>query len=465
MLNVTYINGIDNSQYAIIAPLTSRIMKKILSNDKMLNVEFNDTILLSRIFFNNYKYSININDNRFKEEVFIDLLIKLYKEIISTINTEYVLISAVGVNDLLLTSEILKSNKKVIIGGPITKAYSTYQIRHLLSNYCKDYLNNLIIIRPYIGLNTSIYNMILDWKDIEDVEYDCSNLLEVDDDNFINNIPTLSSFNLDIKPLLIILNTQCSWGNCSFCVSPNQFKKDFTKSMNIDNFIQKTILLAKKYNLKLIHIVDPIIIFNKNNIRIIEGLKKAGLIIMTFSSILLLKQQKYFDMTMKYIDIIKIGGETFDNFSLKQLNKNFTYEDILLVFNRFIEYKKNNKKISSIYLHLLIDVPVYNEDSIKINYIRITKLTLELYKNKIPIILLANKLMINPFVPIAKSKYIKLNHKENSTLFNTYKRIDCDGNILPRDFEIIHPTIFNFVTKNKSYNFQYLFDDLMFNNR
>ena len=459
MLDVTYINSVSQVSPRITTPLSPRIMENILSRDKDLNVIYDNSYLVSRLFYAEcIKQGIPVSRPEDSKEIY-DLF---FPNLIDSIKTEYVLSTIGSSGDLYFVTHLLNAGKKVIIGGPLTKIYNCQQLRKMLSNYT-DKLNNLIIVRPYLGLTTSIYKIILDWKDLEDdVEFIHTNIFETNNDYLLNYIDKLNSIN-KISGVQTLLNTRCSWGKCTFCTYQNQFKEDFTKSMDIDNYIKSTIQLCKKYNARIVDIADPIILFTKNNIRILKAFKEAGLFIIGFSNVTFMLNEKYLNNIMKYIGMVRIGVETFDDFGLKQLDKGYTYNDILKLISLLVKYKKEYNMTCGILLHLMLNLPSYDKESIIVNYNNIVKASLELYDANIPLHLRTGDLFVSPYVSlIENNEFIKSDQKSGDTLFHTYKRYDYKGNELPVDEDIVHPDIYKFVTnqlKNQPKFYNYTFDE------
>jgi hypothetical protein len=92
-----------------------------------------------------------------------------------------------------------------------------------------------------------------------------------------------------------------------------------------------------------------------------------GIKIVIFTGIQAFKDEKYIENINKYISAVKLGLESFSDFSLDYCNKGYTYADIQNVLKSI---KTNMKRDVSFLTNLIVDLPINNDDEIVRNYER-----------------------------------------------------------------------------------------------
>lgn len=304
------------------------------------------------------------------------------------VDSEIALVSCTSIFDLYSVKKYLNENRVVVAGGPIIGLLGPEMIRNVLSKSDAK-IEKLILVSKYVDLDTDIYKIIKDNKDITIDKNNFRTFFECDK-NFYNEYHSGSRvfFGFDLY---------CKHGQCKFCTFAYAPKACFVNNVSpqeiVDN-IHKTMTNHKSTTLQL---VDSYFIYTKKNIEVLKLLEKY--IVATYSGILSLQDVNYINLVSKYVKEIRIGLETVSDFGLENTNKGYTYEHINTAVNNIIKHMSRDVKLL---FNIITDMPAKNVRDVVINYDRILKikrtLTSEGFKVKFffaPLSLFTNQKLID----------------------------------------------------------------------
>ena len=460
------------------APVT-RIMTENLKRNKKIEPYFISKFLDGRIIGekiqDQYCYILRNDDSPISNymkrnslrvtSVLYTLSDKYKNEILESIKTEYVLITCSTIFSIPLIKLLLEHDKKIVIGGSVANNESFNSIRnHFIKiGTNEDNLKNLIIVSGYVDLTTDIYKIIQEWKDMKIVENDFSTFYECYED-FLNDSYKLFK-NFSGYPELdfcISFKNSCWWKRCKFCDMTHENEQDFIKNSSANNIVNYIKTMTKKQQTKNIYISDPYIIFTDKVLEILDQLKDYNITAMT--GVKLLLNEEYTKNLCKYVNHIKIGLESTSDFTLKEIDKGYTYEDILIAFDNLSKYSQHDK---TIYILHIFDLPSLNVEDINENYRRILKIKQNMEnKGFINVYLIHGSLHLFPNSKLIDSEYITVVDRDSNDLSGIwthynhlkdigvnipslenlvlpYQRYDINNNLLSSDFYCTDKTLMN----------------------
>ena len=389
----------------------------------------------------------------------IDLLMQELK-------TEYLFYSMAALQiEFSHIGQILNRGVKVIIGGSLLNSYSFKEIRDIISLVAEEkYMDNLLIVKGYVDLTTDLYKIVREWKDVEITENDFTTFWECTEDYTVDKVNRLKKFGLTFKKYypfeysVFILDNKCWWNQCRFCTYPLYQHKDFTIGSPAGKISNNIITAIRKYG-NGVFFTNDYFQFTPKYKEILQNLVDEGIKIVIFSGIQAFKNEKYIDNINKYISAVKLGVESFSDFSLQYNNKGYTYADIQNVLKSI---KSNMKRDVSFLTNMIVDLPINSKDEIVRNYERAWQFKKELidvgYRfNYSAKLLTINKDQVEKFID---NKYVAINKGTNNIsgrylIFDmfrklgvikddTYKtmalpllRFDENGDELSTDFDYI----------------------------
>ena len=389
--------------------MANRILTSNLLRDDRLDVSFYSPVECYNIYSkkalenNRFGYSIRT----WNEWLRCSLASKEYpKRFVELLNTDIVLFSSLyGSFDIPFIKEMLDSGIKVIVGG------NNPNIKH----------KNLIYVGGYVDLTTDLYKIINDWKDVKITENDFSTFWKCNDDC------------IDSSQSIFLLNNNCWWRKCRFCTYNDGVNFDDAPAEEIANNILRV-------GNDSVWIANDYFIFNRKNKEILKILKDNNKHVSIFSGIKLLKNNRYLDNVIEYVDYIKVGVEGGTDFSLSYMNKGYTVDDVYDVFSTIPDI--------TISFNIIVDFPQRNEKEIIKNY----ETALEWKR------ILNNVQVVGPSLALfdercIDGKFIRKTEKATSGrnyIFDSlniecdnipFDRYDEDGNILKSDFDIVPENI------------------------
>jgi len=415
-------------------PLTTRVMTKILNNQKKLNVIYSDIPLLAILTYLKYKSTYEIFYKNFR------------KDAIKTINTKHVLLTLGTSYDLLFGVDLLNSGFKVIVGGSLTKIYNIKELRKIFkTNGCNN-LDNLIIVRPYINKDVDLYEIIINNKDIGmEYKYDISDIYNSDEDFYLNYIPYLKKYNYDFTIVSSFFNSICTWSNCNFCTyKQKDCQVNFMNMNNVYKIAESTKKIMNKYDTNCNCILDPDFQFNEISETYLKLMSDDGYKVGIMTSIRSLKDNTYFDRIFnneKDFFAIYIGIETLDNFALGLLNKGSDVNDSIKIFDKII--KRKNKNIL-VHCLLMLNLASKNKEHIIEGYNKLAEIRLKFLRAGIQLEILPIDLELYPEIEYSNNKFFKLLTPPDK-IPCLYERYDINGKKILFDKQIVDKKIFKFV--------------------
>jgi len=384
-MKIEYLRGIGDIRFLSSA---TRILCENLNRDDRLDVTFNAASLVTDAYTVKYLIDhIKSTDltplqKASTELWFIParLILTTYKfidKIIDTIQNDIVLYSAhVGIYDYHPIKRLLKRGFKVVMGGPTATMVDNDLIRLRLSGLgcTMKQLDNLIIVKGYVDLTTDLYSIIKEWKDATIESNDFSTIWDCVNDPFQKHFKVLhramekypgSGFNSDFMLNVVVLRNFCVWGKCSFCHYPMMPNNNYIKGCAPETIAQNIIDTCKLYGTNNVFLSDGCFIFTPQVEKVLQILRVNGMYISMLIRIPYLKDLTIIDKINKYINMLDIGIESFNDFTLRYINKGYTQRDIFEAFDNMGKYLNSDIRLNP---YLIMDLPYENKDSIINNY-------------------------------------------------------------------------------------------------
>ena len=286
--------------------------------------------------------------------------------ILKDFDTPYVLISVINFCDLIIVKHLLEKNKRVVVGGPLINiGLSPAFIRDFLHSMGIDrarLADDMIIVSGNIDLTTDLYAIIKDWKDADITRNTYGTLYECERD-FLQEYYDDSS----VTPVHFGFNNRCWYGKCKFCTYRGLPKMDFLEDVEDTKVVNNIHKLMIQFGSRDIRLIDSYYYVHRPQVQnILEQIKQYNITI--YSGVTLLKRREYIEFVNKYVDCLLIGLESTSDFSLDQVDKGYTYQDVKSALDNVIRYL--DKKIS-LELSVILDLPCKNVEDVKANYERI----------------------------------------------------------------------------------------------
>lgn len=448
--DVTFLNYTITSSYMTqktIEPWVIEMMKKHPVMGECASTWFN----MFRVTYGNYHH--------------VDYLIDELK-------TEYLFYScSLTMFEFHAIAKILNSGIKIIIGGPLLETFSFKEIRNIISEMVEEkFMKNLLIIKGYVDLTTDLYAIVKKWEDYQITENDFSTFWDCIEDYTVDKIQTMKRFSkhMDLSFLknfypenysVFILDNRCWWGKCKFCIYPFFNPIYFTGGASHEKVANNIIQAANRHGNRYIFFANDYFRFTDDYKKILDILIANDIKIVIFSGIQSLLDKKYIKNVQKYVSAIKLGMESFSDFSLDYINKGYNYDAIKKVKDILINEVSNDTFILG---NIIIDLPVKNQEDAILNYERALEFKQDIRNagfnfNFSSKLLTIGKEAINQF---CDGKIIKYNDTEDNIsgrylLFKYFKetgiskddiykkmsypllRFDNNGKELPTDFDLI----------------------------
>ncbi len=276
-------------------------------------------------------------------------------------------------------ADILNRGVKLIIGGPLLDGFTFNEIRCMLSEMVPPkYMENLIIIKGYVDLTTDLYSIVKNGRDHQITENDFSTFWECNHDYTTDKIEMLRKFSghLDLSFLdnhypfkysVFILDNYCWWGKCKFCLYPFFDNIDFTAQVPVDKMVENIASTMTNCKSDGIFFANDYFTFNSKYEELMQKLVDKGMKICIFTGIKALQNREYIDKINKYVSAVKVGLESFNDWSLAHSNKGYTYQDIEDTKGMILKYM--NKDIKFL-VNMITDLPARSRAEIQDNYER-----------------------------------------------------------------------------------------------
>jgi hypothetical protein len=490
-------------------PIATRIITENLLRDKNLEVEFSDVPV--RVYPSGVQEEIferimseavsrlSPNEVTFLEQKYI--IYNLFyifmahgyfdEYILGDVDSNYVIVSVINFCDLLIVRPLLERNKRVVIGGPLINiGLSSTFIRQFLLRMGTDpsrLRDDMIILSGNMDLRTDLYRMIKDWRDAAISENQYGTIFECERD-FLSQY----SDGLPSTPVHLGFSNRCWYGKCRFCTYKGLPEMDLLTNVQETQVIRNIRKLMSSFNSTHIRFIDSY--FNTTTPRVQHILDQiSDYDITVYSGITMLKRRGYIEFINKYVNCLLIGLESTSDFSLKCVNKGYTYEDITEAINNVVSYLDKGVFLE---ISVIADLPAKNREDVQANYRNIFEIKNRLENQGFRVGLHLNILSVFPNLellyvkdPLLKHSYdpsqmalstgksylISLLRKSGmdnppqlpsgSVLVDTHTpnlqygyvssdvpilRYDVDGNLLPSDLNLIDEDILKGVLERTS---------------
>ena len=282
---------------------------------------------------------------------------------------EYYVFTCLNFCDLLIVKHLLEQDRRVVLGGPLVNiGLSPSFIRNFLKTMGVSpslLAENLIILAGNIDLTTDLYQFIKGWKDAAITENDYGTVFDCQHDFLKDFYPDTTSI-----PVHMGFSNHCWYGKCKFCTYRELPRMNFLADRAATEISYSIRNLLKTFGSDHIRFIDSY--FRSSSPRVTEILEQIKEFHMTvYTGISMLKDPKYITFLNRYMDCLLIGLETTSDFSLKQVDKGYTLEDIEIAVDNMIKYMDR-----SIFLEisLILDLPCRDAEDVKTNYRRIAEI-------------------------------------------------------------------------------------------
>jgi hypothetical protein len=394
-MKVEFLRGIGDIRFLSSA---TRILANNLMRDDRIDVRFNPASLTAdaetvRYIIDNIKgKDIDPLIKASTELWFIPARLiltttKFINRIIQNIQYDTVLYSAhVGVYDYHPIKILLESGFRVVMGGPTAMIANNDVVRSRLKMIgCTDeMLTNLIIVSGYVDLKTDLYSIINEWKDTTIESNDFSTIWDCDDDPFQKYFKVLQTtmkdypgggFHSNGMLNVVVFRNFCHWGRCKFCHYPFMPQNNYIDDTSPEKIAQNIINTCKLYGTNNVFISDGCFIFNDQIEKICDILIKNKIYIAVLIRIPFLKNKEVINKINKYVSMLDIGIESFNDFTLKHINKGYKQEDIFKAFDMLSKHLNKDIRINP---YLIMDLPYESRDDVIENYTMAVELQLEM---------------------------------------------------------------------------------------
>jgi len=384
-MKIEYLRGLGDIRFLA---SSTRIISNNLMRDDRLDVRFNPASFTQDVqtvkYIIDHMKSIEIpslikaaTELWFIPARLIMTTAKFIDNIIDTIQHDIVLYSAhVGVYDYIPIKRLLERGFKVVMGGPTTIYVDREVIRLRLNGLGCTWkmLDNLIIVSGYVDLSTDLYSIIKEWKDTTIESNDFSTIWDCVDDPFEKFFDITKRMTKDYKGSnfisdsilnVVVFRNFCSWGKCTFCHYPFITKNNYIKNTPPEKVAENILKTCSLYKTKNVFLSDGCFIFNKQVERVLQILKDNNIYTSILIRIPYLKNKKIIDKINKYINMVDVGIESFNDFTLDYIQKGYRQADIFEAFDNIKKYMNNDIRLNP---YLIIDLPYQSREALIENY-------------------------------------------------------------------------------------------------
>jgi len=368
-------------------PMATRIITENLLRNRRLNVTFSDmpvrpfashidTDLYSRILskaqsecspnvvsFLNQKYMVNNIFYVFMAQGYFDPFI------LTVPDTDIIILTCLNFCDLLILRHLLEKGKRVVVGGPLiniglSPSFLRGFIRRMGVQPSKI-ADNLIIVSGNIDLSTDLHPIISGWRDAVITQNDYGTVYDCKRD-FLKGLYS------DTKetPVHLGFSNHCWYGRCKFCTYRELPRMDFLKGQGAERVSNAIRELMNAFDSDRIRFIDSY--FRSGSPLVQEILSQIqDYYITVYTGITLLKKPEYIEFLNRSVDCLLIGLESTSDFSLRRVNKGYSFSDIEAAVANMIQYMSRDIFLE---ISLILDLPARDEDDVKANYERIARL-------------------------------------------------------------------------------------------
>ena len=224
---------------------------------------------------------------------------------------------------------------------------------------------NLIIVSGSMDLTTDLHEMIQNWKDAAIKENDYGTVFDCRKDflkDFYSNTASI--------PVHMGFSNHCWYGKCKFCTYRELPRMNFLGDRLANEIAESIHNLLQAYGSDHIRFIDSY--FKRGSLRVTDILEQIkNYHITVYTGIMMLKDPDYVSFLNRYMDCLLIGLETTSDFSLKEVNKGYTLQDIEEAVETMIKHLDR-----SIFLEisLILDLPCRDAEDVRDNYARLAEI-------------------------------------------------------------------------------------------
>lgn len=451
---------------------SSRILSSNLVNNPKIDVVFPKTCL--NVDFKYYKY-MQENYERIRQSLPFNLMISVHPWLVFTsiynlteeykktvqqfFKEEYVMLTISHLLDLITVKHLLEDNRKVIVGGSTVILFGSNYIRYILELMGAKNLQNLLLIRGYVDLNTDLYPLIRKWEDCEvsltdpksfwDCRYDF-----IQDHNRLAKIiyNRDHSFDNRFSYVTSMLTLECWWGKCMYCSYKDLPVFDFRDTP--DKMAESIKDILNRYDEDSIRFTDSYFEFDDQNIVLLENLKEYD--VRVVGGVHRMTDKNYVKNFNKYSRMISLGLECAEDDCLRRIKKGTNEKMIWKMVDNMIKYVDRDKNII---FCTIADLPFRNINAVKRNYENLAKIKRTLDDNGFTRAYFNISLLqideTNKDSMFSLTPYIR-EHSGNTSgryqffehirdhdpvymkkIFMPFTRYDDQGNMMASDYEII----------------------------
>jgi len=289
--------------------------------------------------------------------------------ILADTDTEVNILTCLNFCDLLILKHLLEKDRKVVLGGPLINiGLSGAFIRKFMERMGvppSKLVKNLMIVSGNIDLNTDLYQFILDWKDAAIVQNDYSTVYDCERD-FLKDLYR----GADDVPVHLGFNNHCWYGKCKFCTYRGLPRMDFLEGREVGRAADSIHRLMNGFGSDHIRFIDSYFRSGSTRVQeILEQIKDYHITI--YTGITLLKKKDYIAFLNRYVNCLLIGLESTSDFSLAQVAKGYTREEVDMAVDNIIRYMSRDIFLE---ISLILDLPAKDAEDVRANYRRIARL-------------------------------------------------------------------------------------------
>ncbi|MFO7986369.1 MAG: hypothetical protein R6U38_10910 [Desulfatiglandaceae bacterium] len=289
--------------------------------------------------------------------------------ILEQYDTDIQIVSVLNFCDLLIVKHLLQMGKKVVLGGALINIKLSHSfVRRFLQAMgvpAAKLQENLIIVSGNIDLTTDLYAIISAWKDTEIRSNDYGTVYDCERDFLRQYYRATPS-----TPVHFGFNNRCWYGKCKFCTYRELPAMDFLTHIEKDRIVRYVHDMMQTCGSRQLRFIDSYYRCNSAHVEDILN-QIADYNITIYTGIMLLKNKAYIEFINRHVNCLLIGLESTSDFSLKYVDKGYTYADIEMAVDQIIRYLNRDVFLE---ISIIVDLPGQDAADIRKNYEQIAAL-------------------------------------------------------------------------------------------
>jgi len=284
-------------------------------------------------------------------------------------DSEYTILTCLNFCDLLILKHLLHIGKKVVMGGPLINiGLSPAFIRRFMELMGVDprkLSDNLIIVSGNIDLTTDLYQIIRDWKDVSITTNNYATVYECQKD-FLKDLYDEPG----IVPVHMGFSNHCWYGKCRFCTYRELPRMDFLAGREAGDTALSIHRLMNSFDSDRIRFIDSYFRRNSSQVQeILEQIREYHITV--YTGISLLKDSRYIEFLNHHVNCLLIGLESASDFSLREVDKGYTWKDIETAVDNIISHMSRDIFLE---ISIILDLPSRDREDVRANYRKIAQL-------------------------------------------------------------------------------------------